>query len=74
MIYLILILYKKAIVNKLSFIFKDDKDMNARCATKSPRATVDHLRAHPFTKGWQVRRMLVPLALMVPLLKKFFYL
>ncbi len=47
MIYLILILYKKAIVNKLSFIFKDDKDMNARCATKSLRATVDHLRAHP---------------------------
>jgi len=28
------IIQKKAIVNKLSFIFKDDKDMNARCATK----------------------------------------
>ncbi|AVC42198.1 hypothetical protein AL523_17960 [Enterococcus gallinarum] len=31
------IIQKKAIVNKLSFIFKDDKDMNARCATKKAR-------------------------------------
>ena len=60
------IIQKKAIVNKLSFIFKDDKDMNARCATG--------IHVFVITKGWQVRRMLVPLALMVPLLKKFFYL
>ena len=52
------IIQKKAIVNKLSFIFKDDKDMNARCATKKARG----------------RRMLVPLALMIPLLFNPFYL